>query len=71
MTKNKKRKYLSLTFLIIGLLSLAAMVIGKMAYQIQYDWEYIVVPIWITFFYIIYRNFSQAVKEDEKYGPIK
>ena len=47
------------------------MVIGKMAYQIQYDWEYIVVPVWITFFYIVYRNFSQAVKEDEKYGPIK
>ena len=72
MTKNQKRKYFALSMMILGTAILIALALFRVIYGIKFGiFQYIVVPIIIGFFFVIYRNFSQAVKEDEKYGPIK
>ena len=72
MTKNQKRKYFALSMMILGTAILIALALGRVLYGIKFGtFQYIIVPIRIGFFFVIYRNFSQAVKEDEKYGPIK
>ena len=72
MTPNKKRKYISLSMLILGILVLIILGLGRFIYGIQYaTWQYLIVPFWIGLFLVTYRNFSQAVKEDDKYGTLK
>lgn len=72
MTKNQKRKYISLAMLILGIVVLLGLAAGKFFYGWKYDtWQYLIAPFWIALFMVTYRNFSQAVKEDEKYGPIE
>ena len=72
MTKNQKRKYLALTMMILGTVILIALALCRVLFGIKLGTlQYIIIPIIIGFFLVIYRNFSQAVKEDEKYGPIK
>ena len=72
MTKNQKRKYLALTMMILGTVILIALALCRVLFGIKLGTlQYIVIPIIIGFFLVIYRNFSQAVKEDEKYGPMK
>ena len=72
MTKNQKRKYFALSMMILGTVVLIALAICRVVYGIKSSTlQYIIVPIIIGFFFVVYRNFSQAVKEDEKYGPIK
>ena len=72
MTKNQKRKYLALSMIILGTAILIALALLRVLYGIKFGTlQYIIVPIIIGFFFVVYRNFSQAVKEDEKYGPIK
>ena len=72
MTKNQKRKYLALSMIILGTVILIALALGRVIYGIKLGTlQYIIVPIIIGFFLVVYRNFSQAVKEDEKYGPLE
>ena len=72
MTKNQKRKYLALSMMIIGTVILIGLALCRVLYGIKFGTlQYIIIPIIIGFFFVVYRNFSQAVKEDEKYGPIK
>ena len=72
MTKNQKGKYLALFMMILGTGILIALALCRIIYGIKFGTlQYIIVPIIIGFFLVIYRNFSQAEKEDEKYGPIK
>ena len=72
MTKNQKREYLALSMMILGTAILIALALCRVVYGIKFSTlQYIIVPIIIGFFFVVYRNFSQAVKEDEKYGPIK
>lgn len=72
MTKNQKRKYLALSMMILGTAVLIALALCRVIYGIKFGTlQYIIVPLIIGFFFVVYRNFSQAVKEDEKYGPIK
>ena len=72
MTKNQKRKYFALSMMILGTAILIALALCRVLYGIKFGTlQYILIPIIIGFFFVIYRNFSQAVKEDEKYGPIK
>lgn len=72
MTKNQKRKYLSLGMLILSVITLIALALSRIMYYKHYDsWQYIAAPLCIGVFLVLYRNFSQAVKEDEKYGPIE
>ena len=72
MTKNQKRKYLALSMMILGTAVLIVLALCRVIYGIKFGTlQYIIVPLIIGFFFVVYRNFSQAVKEDEKYGPIK
>lgn len=69
MTKNQKGKYISISMLILGFLTLIGLAAGRFFYGWQYDtWQYLIAPFWIALFLVSYRNFSQAAKEDEKYG---
>ena len=70
MTINQKRKYFALFMMILGTAILIALVLCRVLYGIKFGTlQYIIVPIITGFFFVVYRNFSQAVKEDEKYGP--
>ena len=72
MTKNQKRKYLALSMIILGTVILIALALCRVLYGIKFSTlQYMIVPIIIGFFLVVYRNFRQAEKEDEKYGPIK
>lgn len=72
MTKNQKRKYLALLMVILGTAILIALALCRVLFGIKFGTlQYVIVPVIIGFFIVIYRNFSQAVKEDEKYGPIE
>ena len=70
MTKNQKRKYFALSMMILGTAILIGLALCRVIFGIKFGrLQYIVVPLIIGFFFVVYRNFSQAVKEDEKYGP--
>ena len=72
MTKNQKRKYLALSMMIFGTAILIALALCRILYGIKLGTlQYIIIPIIIGFFFVVYRNFSQAVKEDKKYGPLE
>ena len=71
MTKNQKRKYISLSMLILGVIALISFALVKVIFGWQLNtWQYLIAPFWIAMIMVTYRNFSQAVKEDKKYGPI-
>ena len=58
--------------LILGIVFLIGLALGKLILGWQYDtWQYLIIPFWIALFMVTYRNFSQAVKDDEKYGPLE
>ena len=58
--------------MILGTAILIALALCRVIYGIKLStFQYIIVPIIIGFFFVVYRNFSQAVKEDEKYGPLE
>ena len=72
MTKNQKRKYFALSMMILGIVILIALALCRVLYGIKFGTlQYVIVPLVIGFFFVVYRNFSQAVKEDEKYGPLE
>ena len=69
---NKAKRNLSLVMMVLGLITLIGLALSRRFYGIQHDtWQFIAAPLWIVFFGILYRNFSLAVKEDKKYGPLK
>ncbi|MDE6811337.1 MAG: hypothetical protein K2J15_03205 [Muribaculaceae bacterium] len=69
---NIAKRNLSFVMALSGVLILIGLAIGKKFYDCHYDaWQFIAAPLWIAFFGILYRNFSLAVKEDRKYGPLK
>ena len=71
MTKNQKRKYFALSMMILGTAILIGLALCRVLFGIKFSTlQYIIVPIIIGFFLVVYRNFSQAVKEDEKYGEL-
>lgn len=69
---NKAKRNLSLIMIILGVVTLIGLAVSRKFYNIQHDtWQYLAAPLWICFFSVLYRNFSLAVKEDKKYGPLK
>lgn len=69
---NKAKRNLSLIMMILGLAVLIGLALSRKFYHVEHDtWQYFAAPMWICFFGVLYRNFSIAVKEDKKYGPIK
>lgn len=72
MTKNKKRKYFALAMFVIGVIALISIALIRVLYGIRLGTlQYIIIPLIVCFFAVMYRNFSQAVKEDDKYGPLE
>ena len=69
---NKVKRNLFLNLLILEVVMYFAVAIFKSQYDIDLKW-WIYISAAILFVFLLggYRNFSQAVKEDEKYGPIK
>jgi len=69
---NKAKRNLSLAMVILGTVVLIGLALTRKFLGIEHDtWQYLAAPLWICFFGVLYRNFSLAVKEDKKYGPIK
>ena len=69
---NKGKRNLFLILLILEVVMYFLLSIFKTQYDINLKWWiYISAALLFVFFLGGYRNFSQAVKEDEKYGIIK
>lgn len=67
---NKAKRNLSLAMAILGAVTFVGLAVSHKYFGVHHDlWQYIAAPLWICFFGALYRNFSLAVKEDEKYGP--
>ena len=72
MMSNKAKRNLFLTLLIIEVV--AYILIIMFSSQIPQEakwWIYIGAALLFVFFIGGYKNFSQAIKEDEKYGKVK
>lgn len=69
---NKAKRNLFLTFLILEVVAYLFIVMfsSQIAPSAKW-WIYIGAALLFVFLLGGYRNFSQAVKEDEKYGPLK
>ena len=69
---NKSKRNTFLSLLILEVVMYFVVVIFKSQLDIDLKWWiYISAAILFVFFLGGYRNFSQAVKEDEKYGPLE
>lgn len=70
--RNKTKRNLFLALLILEIV--AYIFIVMFSSQIPESskwWIYIGAALLFVFFIGGYRNFSQAIKEEEKYGPLK
>ena len=69
---NKGKRNLFLILLILEGVMYFAVAIFKSQYDIDLKW-WIYISAALLFVFLLggYRNFSQVVKEDEKYGPMK
>ena len=68
---NKGKRNLFLTLLILEVFVYFGIAMFKNHFDLQVKWWiYIIAAFLFIFFLGGYRNFSQAVKEDEKYGPV-
>lgn len=69
---NKTKRNLFLGLLLIEVIAYLGIIMFKNSIQPQVKWWiYIAAAFLFIFFLGGYRNFSQAVKEDEKYGSIE
>ena len=68
---NKGKRNLFFCLLLLEVLAYFGIVMFKNFFDLQVKWWiYIAAAFLFLFFLGGYRNFSQAVKEDEKYGPV-
>ena len=69
---NKAKRNLALVMVILSLVLYVGIFIKKIFFGGNIDWWMWLSPVCCFIVFLgCYRNFSQAVKEDEKYGPIK
>lgn len=69
---NKVKRNISMIMLCLGVAIYILVIVLKLLFNREAEWWQLIAPaIWIVFFWGCFRNFSQAVKEDDKYGPIK
>ena len=69
---NKAKRNLFLTLLILEVVMYFCLAVFKTRYDLDVKWWiFSIAAIIFAFLLGAYRNFRQAVKEDEKYGPIK
>lgn len=68
---NKAKRNIFLSLLIIEVLAYLSVIMFKNRFDLEVKWWiYVTAALLFVFFLGGYRNFSQAVKEDEKYGPV-
>lgn len=59
---------ISLGMCILGIVVLIGLALTTIIYGTHHEiWQYVALPAQIAFFGVLYRNYSQAVKEDRKY----
>ena len=69
---NKSKRNVFLVLLILEVIAYLSIIMFKSQFNLQVKWWiYISFAILFVFFLGGYRNFSQAVKEDEKYGSVE
>ena len=69
---NKAKRNLFLALLILEVVIYFCLAYFKSYFDLEIKWWiYISAALLFVFLLGAYRNFSQAVKEDEKYGPIE
>ena len=69
---NKSKRNVFLGLLILEVIAYLSIIMFKSQFNLQVKWWiYISFAILFVFFLGGYRNFSQAVKEDEKYGSVE
>ena len=69
---NKSKRNVFLGLLILEVIAYLSIIMFKSQFNLQVKWWiYISFAILFVFFLGGYRNFSQAVKEDEKYGSFE
>ena len=69
---NRTKRNLFLSLLILNLVIYFCLAVFKSRFDLDVKWWiFSIAAIIFAFLLGAYRNFSQAVKEDEKYGPIK
>ena len=69
---NKSKRNVFLGLLILEVIAYLSIIMFKSHFNLQVKWWiYISFAILFVFFLGGYRNFSQAVKEDEKYGSVE
>lgn len=68
---NKAKRNASLVMLIIIVAAYAGLFIRRIFWHVSAQgWEFSIPAFLFIVVLAIWRNYSQAVKEDEKYGPI-
>lgn len=69
---NKTKRNLFLSLLILEVVVYFCLAFFKSQFELEIKW-WIYISAALLFVFLLggYRNFSQAVKEDEKYGPIQ
>ena len=69
---NKGKRNLFLSLLILNLVIYFCLAVFKTRYDLDVKWWiFSIAAIIFAFLLGAYRNVSQAVKEDGKYGPVK
>ena len=69
---NKAKRNLALVLMLISVVLYVLLIFQAIYGEFKPDWWMWVAPVCSFIIFLGYfRNFSQAVKEDEKYGPIK
>lgn len=69
---NKVKRNIALVMFCLGVLIYILAIVLKIFYGRSVDWWQLVAPaVFILFFWGAFRNFSQAVEEEKKYGPTK
>lgn len=67
-SKNQRKRDIFRALVILELIVLASCLILKLCNYEVSDWLFIADSILLIFFFLLYRNYDQATKEDKKYG---
>ena len=69
---NKFKRNLAFVMVVSSVFLYGLIILEAIFGEIKPDWWMWIAPVCCFIVFLgYYRNFSQAVKEDEKYGPIK
>ena len=68
---NKSKKVLAFIMVLLSLALYALIICRKVIWGVDIQaWQYMAPTVCFVVFLALFRNYSQAVKEDDKYGPL-